>query len=1123
MADNRGMRSHIHIRKSFLRKLFFCLLTFIALMVIYGQVGNSVLKPIAVRQIEAMTSGRVDISEVKFRISGKVEMNYVGVTTAGAEDYDNRVLKAARVDIYFSPWSLLRFSPKIKRITVEDFFVNAQYDVEEKSWNLGFLNSSEFSGDKDVPIIRAQKGILKYSEIRDGLLRDVVIVGISGTFSHTQGKPNEYGFFIEADPRLGFGGSSIHGVWKAGKEGGNLRILDSQLYMNNSPVLSNLWFIDSLNLDLTYTKDSIEDLWVRFSMGEDTTAELRGGIEDLAGQGKFDFRITAQNVFLNNELTPNALVYSSQTDALIHKDLRSFLAQFQPRGWGHVDIRVSGTLDDIVNAECKGVLDTFNVTLMDEHFPYLLENLRGRLEISEKGSRFERLECSHKDVDLVLSGYAYGGSEALDLSLVIESPNMRLDSDLHNALDEKQKELWLTFTPEGQVAIRYETRKRPFEEKQDSLEVELTGTRAVYSHFPYELVNLTGHLSMDPNEILLKDVRSWYEHPQGDYHITLNGRITEIGSEKPRFNIVIDANDVPIDERLMVAMPAQLQDFYEKFELDARTQSRIKVFPNEVGKRDVEYIAWVKVRGAQLAYEKLPLRWTDVDVDAILTPDLVRLEHVRARSGPGTLTASGKVWPVNETNETLGACLHLDAQSIEINEDILMALPQRGESILEHVETSGPIDVAANLNLSSKDPDCREYEIFVRCLGNRLVYDKVGYPLENITGEVLVKKDRIEIRELTSRMEHEGITQEIRVSGEVLTDENAMTSADLSLKGRDIAIDDRLMSAFLKMDTEAVSRMSAGGRLDISTEKVHIEKNDKGGLRAELAGTASVTDGRFGRGLVTRLKARATGSAVLDLEGRLLSARADYYGSGFDLKGQRVEGLRGQISYDPDARAFISDSFTANLYGGRLIGDFSARQSGPDGRSLDYLIEVVFDGVNVAAMLEKDQDGRASYPAGMAQGSFTLTGSTETPGSGVGRFNAEILGMQFAQRTLAGKVVSAAKVKEPSPHFQFDTILVESYVQHDRLVFEEVLMRDGSSVLRGSGGLDLDSNQLDITFQAFGQKMTQEPSFVDSLLAVVSPAIIQIHVTGTTDRPRIKTQTLSVLNAPGDLLGPKKR
>ncbi len=1114
------MRRHIHIRKSFLRKLFFCLLGLLALMVIYGQVGNSVLKPIAVRQIEAMTSGQVDISEVKFRLNGNVRMNYVGVTTADAADYDNRVLKAAQVDIYFSPWSLLRFSPEIKRITVGDFFVNAQYDVDHKSWNLGFLNSSEFSGDKPVPIIRAEKGILKYSERRNGVLRDVVIIGISGTFSHTQGKRNEYGFFVEADPRLGFGSSNIHGVWKAGKEGGSLRILDSQLYMNNSPVLSNLWFIDNLNMDLTYTKDSIDDLWIRFTMGDKTRAELRGGIEDLGGEGIFDFRIQAENVFLNDELTPNALVYSSQTDALIHKDLRNFLAQFQPRGWGDVDIRVSGTFEDIVNTQCEGVLDTFDVTLMDEAFPYLLENLRGRLEVSQEGSRFEKLQCNHEDVDLVLSGHAYGGGEALDLSLVIESPNMRLDSDLHNALDEKQKELWLTFTPEGQVAIRYETQKRPYEEKQDSLQVELAGTRAVYSHFPYELVNLTGRLSMDPNEILLENVRSSYEHPQGDYYITLNGRITEIESEIPRFNIIIDANDVPIDERLMAAMPAELQDFYEKFEVDARTQSRIKVFPNEVGKRDVEYIAWVNVRGAEIAYEKLPLRWTDVDVDAILTPDLVRLEQVSARSGPGRLTATGKVWPVNEINKELGVCVHLEADSIEINEDILMALPQRGESILEHVETSGPIDVVADLNLNSKEADCRDYEIFVRCLGNRLVYDKIGYPLENITGEVTVRKDKIEIQELVSQTEHEGFTQEIRVSGEVLTEENAITSAVLSLDGQDIAINDVLLSSFLKMDADAISQLNAGGRLDVSTDLFKIHKDEKGGMIAEVTGSGAVKDGQFGKGLITEAGIKAEGSLIFDLNGGLISAGASYLGSGFNVKGHRVEGLRGQLAYEPEARAFVSDAFTANVYGGRLIGDFSARENRADSGGMDYLLEVVFDSVNVARMLDKEKEGgRTSYPAGMAQGSFTLTGSTKEPGAGVGRFNAEILGMQFAQRTLAGKVVSAAKVKEPSPHFQFDTILVESYVQRDKLVFEEVLMQDGSSVLRGSGGLDLNTNQLDLTFQAFGQKMTREPSFVDSLLAVVSPAIIQIHVTGTTERPQIKTQTLSVLNAPNELLG----
>ena len=51
-------------------------------------------------------------------------------------------------------------------------------------------------------------------------------------------------------------------------------------------------------------------------------------------------------------------------------------------------------------------------------------------------------------------------------------------------------------------------------------------------------------------------------------------------------------------------LTAKQREFYEHFEMDALTDVEIKVFPNEVGRRLVEYIAKVNIRDAKLIYNK---------------------------------------------------------------------------------------------------------------------------------------------------------------------------------------------------------------------------------------------------------------------------------------------------------------------------------------------------------------------------------------------------------------------------------------------------------------------------------------------------------------------------------------
>lgn len=1123
MAYIELIDQYIHIRKTFIRRVVLVLIVLAALWVLYSQFGNAILKPLAVRRIEQMTSGQVDISDVEFRISGEVRITYLGVIGEQHAEYDDRVLRAQNVDIFFSPLSLLRFKPVIKRITIEDFFINPQFNTDTKAWNLDFLNAGQFSSDTPFPIVRAEKGYIKFSRITNGQVHDLLgYIGVSGTFSHTPGNPREYGFFIETDSRLAFGGSVLHGIWRTSPQGGQLRVINSRLSMENTPILNNVWEVENLNFLADYTSEDIERLDLSFTAGERTSARFRGSIANYLKDPSFDITIEANEVFLTNTFVRNAVIYSEQSAFLLSRDLKNFLNQFRPKGWGDIAIHAQGTASDLKNSTWRGTLKCYDVSMMDRQFVYPLENLRGTLDLTERGSVFPELLCNHGEVDLRISGYAFGGGKDLDMDVTIQSDNMKLDQDLHLALSEKQKQLWLTFTPQGKVKILYNVHVKPGQEKQEKLEVELDRTRAVYSHFPYELRSLTGKVVIDPNEIVLREVNSHYSHPQGDYDITLNGRISETESERPKFNILIDANNVPIDDMLMRALPAAHRKFYEKFQVDARTHSRIKVFPNEVGKRLVEYIAWVKVRQAAIQYEKLPLRWTDVNVDAILTPDLVRLEQVTARSGRGSYEVSGKIWPNEEEGESPPAyCLHLDAREVEINEEILMALPRAGETALAHLKTGGPINVTADLNSEARDPQCLPYAIEVECLGNSLVYDRFAYPLENITGRIRLSRGRIVLDDLNAVKAGAGGESVIYLDGSLETDDEQIRGGRFTLNARGIELDDDFQAAFAGANQNYIRELSPGGRFEMELPEIVFERGADGELICRTGGTISLDEVRLGKTrLVTDMQTEIEGSLVYHFKEGLREAAATIFCPSMLVKKKKVTDLRAKLDFDPKRDTFEAPNFTANLYGGRLIGNFELARKQPD--IMQYLVEMVFDQVDLTRVFEDDQMKRQSYPHGMVQGSFSLSGSTRPSDSPVGRLNARVTDVRFAKRTLPGKVVTAAKVKEDAPTFTFDRISIESFLRQNELVFEEILMERKSSVLRGSGDMNLKSSQVDLTFQVFGQRMTREPSFIGSLFAGLGPAILQINVTGTAEHPQIRTETLSVLRGPIDILGPKE-
>jgi hypothetical protein len=107
--------------------------------------------------------------------------------------------------------------------------------------------------------------------------------------------------------------------------------------------------------------------------------------------------------------------------------------------------------------------------------------------------------------------------------------------------------------------------------------------------------------------------------------------------------------------------------------------------------------------------------------------------------------------------------------------------------------------------------------------------------------------------------------------------------------------------------------------------------------------------------------------------------------------------------------------------------------------------------------------------------------------------------------------------------FIFSDITVESYLKGTKIIFEQVYMSGSSTVLQGSGSLNLASGEVDLDFTAFGNIMTSEPSMLESLAKGLGSAVVKIEVHGDIDEPDIKVTTLPVFKTPLDLLGEKDR
>lgn len=1074
-----------HIRIRFLRRLLRLLAVGLVCWVLYTQIGTRILLPIARRQITQLSGTVVDIESINFTATGAIVINRMSIGCVDGNQSE-AILDARIVEARFSLISLLTLQPRINHITVRDFILNAQYETETGKWNLGLLDLTGSSeGGGKLPFIAARNGILRVvTKVADGLVKPLVIVGINGSFAMAGVSDKAYGFYLEVDHRLGFGGSFLRGIFKPGPDG-KVILNDGAIFMGPSPIFGNTWSVRDISLDMDYDERNITLNALTCRVGDDSKITVSGKVEDYVRDGQYDVRFLLENWMVTKEKKPDVLVYSDQLLEKFGENLKKIFDRYNPEGLGDIDLRFMGRFSEFANGKMIGTITGKDASISYENFPYLLEHISGTLDLTERSMVFNDLSCTHGEVDLSIDGYSRDFGPDLDYDIRISSPNMKIDDDLYRALNTAQKKLWFMFAPSGTAKTDLRLSRSPTKDRNSVLTAELIDAKAIYQHFPYPLENVTGKVTMQPGRIDFENVVSRYDGD--DRTITLNGEVTDTGSVRPRFNILIDARNIPIDSTLKDALPARQKQFYDHFAVNAQTDVEIKVFPNEVGRRLVEYIAHITIRDASLLYNKFPLPLTEVYVDATLTPDLVELKSLTGRNGEGTVRLTGTIWPEKEGSQLPGLCLSVEAKRIELDKKWLDALPEKVAGAVTKLRPTGLVNISANLDINAGGEFCSGTKVVVECLQTDLNFEDFPYVIKNVTGRVTITPDKIVMEDLSVR---------------------------------DLVLGPELGHALPGAIGEVYRSAEPTGHMDLNFEWAVLFADPAGQKQMDFAGELVFKNCTIGAAAtLSELDGILTVRALYKASDGLLRAEGDMRASHLKVKDRVVTNFFTDITYDPNRAVFETQRLSADFCGGSLTGSMQLDHTSAG--SIEYILRLAFDGVDVKEIVSEKligQNGQNGFTNGFAGGTVSVKGLLGKKNSGVGRLNVNVCEMTMAKRSLLGKVLTSLQMNEPTD-FIFSDMVIDAYIKGNKLIFERVYMSGQNTVLLGSGELDLKSNEVRLDFNASGGEITHNPSFLESLAKGLGSAVIKVEVRGDIDNPRIKTTTLPVFSTPFEIFG----
>ncbi len=1105
--------------------------------------GNKLLLPIATRQIQELTAAKVILKGVNFHLSGKVTINELLIQppstvnrrgiTGKSEQYDNTIIKARGVYARFKTLSLLTLRPRLKEIIAEELLLNFQYDTNSGRWNTECFKAPQAGRvSPKWPSVIVRKGIVKCSKISSGSVEEILALDAEAQFSQARSE-RVYNFSIATADLSNDQLSGLKGYWLCSER--SRLVLQGGLSSLRLPSSGNFWNLSNLDVDLEYDEDNVYVKKLDGRLGNNTRICLSGAVRDWANKGSFEIQARINDLFHTSEPVADSFVYNAPLLEKLGPFIKSFFAQYNPRGLIDVELKANGRLNRFSEADCLGKVICKDVSLCYEKFPYRVEVLTGSVDFTANSAVLSNLHGKHGDVEIAINGYSKNFGQNRDCRFQVTSENMLLDDELYEALDSGRKELWRAFSPSGAAQIDYRFVRRPGGWKKHTLAVQFLGGGASYQHFPYPLKNLSGRLFIESGSVRFSDIVSSYDGRK----ITVNGEVSGLETDGARYDVQINAEHIPIDSTLKAAMPERQKRFYEQYEADGFINVRAEVFDSEAKADAVEYIANVTVDAERLSCGMFPFSVADVSARVIVTPDLLRIEELTGRNGAGGISLSGRVWPCGQEDEKIGYCLLLSAEQLEINDDLVRVLSEGPAKVLAQFQGRGKLNISAELNNNAAD-DCPPYRIVVNCLGNDINFEKFSYPLKDLRGVLTITEDGIYLNDITALAAEQvplarrgGPREDIaglKLNGRVELDGEDFQAGQFSFSARNVLFDRWLEAVLDTVVPNVYEDISPSGRFDLDIENLRVFKTDDGRDCVDFNGKMVLKNCAFGSGQIISRLDGVLDTRWLFVEGLGLS-RADVSLRAEDLevKGKSLSKVKTEIDYDPDKGAWTTRNFVADCYGGRIAADFELRQL--TNGDLVYNARLGFEGIELKEFLmhpqvrgESDQPGsedhESEYTSGRMNGSLSVSGLSEDNSARRGRLELSISDMQVGRLSILAKMLSVLKLTAPAD-FAFESMFIDSYISRNQLLLEQIDIQGKAFCLRGSGRMDLLSKHIDLNFTASGPRIASEPSLLASLAEGLAPAAVEMKVTGHFEEPEIKTTTLPFIKHTLEILGSK--
>ncbi|MDG2128746.1 MAG: hypothetical protein P8K08_12185 [Fuerstiella sp.] len=215
----------------------------------------------------------------------------------------------------------------------------------------------------------------------------------------------------------------------------------------------------------------------------------------------------------------------------------------------------------------------YDASMRFARFPYDIDNLSGHLVFDGKAKywQFTDLQGQHEHGQIRASGSYQGLPAPGVLDLTITAQNVALDSDLYNALNKPQRELWNMIEPDGFCDLTAQVHWTAIPGQPAIVKfpadapVRIFNTRIRPKPFPLAMFVKEATLSFNPNDARFAGVQHCEIHSFQAFHNNNSIRATGWAEAKPDGEWQVHLNNLNAvnlepDDQLRAALPTSWRE-----------------------------------------------------------------------------------------------------------------------------------------------------------------------------------------------------------------------------------------------------------------------------------------------------------------------------------------------------------------------------------------------------------------------------------------------------------------------------------------------------------------------------------------------------------------------------------